>query len=415
MEIQVNELEPCKLSVRCKANFVEISDKRIEVQNAFKKAPVPGFRPGKASMDAIKLHYRQQIDDSLKRALAEDAYHNSLYEKNIRPHGAPKFSAMLLDGGSFTCDFELYTKPDFELAPYKDMEMPKPPQDKDANVMAQQMLQELRVRLGDVVPYGEDDFIQQNDNIIIDYEATIDGEKVGSLCATGEMLTIGSNHIPDFDSNLLGMKSGETREFDVHVPDTGLPSMVGKTAHFKVTLTTGAKTTPCPLDDQLAVRMGKKDFNELQEFVGAAAAARVGNSGKMALHDAIAKRLVADNTINVPNWMSLSEAQYLAHQSQLDWTTMTDVDKEKFIEMAAKNVKLSLVLDRVREKEVESQLSDQEVFDIIKKNLAQTKIDKSIDEVIQEMNRTGYLQILFSRIRDEYTMDFIVKTAKVIE
>jgi len=121
MEIELKELEPCKLSVHVKANFLEISDKRVEVEGAFKKAPVPGFRPGKASADAIRIHYRQQIEDSLKRALAEDAYHNAIFEKKLRPHGAPKFNSFLLDGGSFTCEFELFTKPDFEISPYQNM------------------------------------------------------------------------------------------------------------------------------------------------------------------------------------------------------------------------------------------------------------------------------------------------------
>lgn len=415
MEITVNELEPCKLSVHCKANFLEISDKRNEVEIAFKKAPVPGHRPNKASIEVVRMHYRQQIDDALKRALAEDAYHNALFEKKLRPHGAPKFNSLLLDGGSFTCDFELFTKPDFELAPWQDMEIPKPPDAENAEEVSQKMMQDLRVRLGDVTPYTETDFVQQGDNVIIDYEATIDGEKVDNLCATGEMVTIGSNQIPNFDTNLLGMSGGESREFDIHAPLTSLPSIAGKTIHFKVTLTTGAKTVPCPLNDDLAIRMGKKDFNELLEQVRAAAGARVANAAKMNLHDAVAKRLVADNTVSVPNWMSLSEARYLAHQSQLDWDAMSDADKEKFLEMSIKNVTLSLVLDKVRESDVESQLSDQEVFEIIKQNLAHTKVEKPINEVIEEMNRTGYLQILFSRIRDEHTMDFIVKSAKVIE
>jgi trigger factor len=415
MEIEVNELEPCKLSVHVKANFLEISDKRMEVQNAFKKAPVPGFRAGKASVDAIKVHYRQQIDDALKRALAEDAYHNSIFEKKLRPHGAPKFTNLLLDGGSFTCEFEMFTKPEVELAPYKGMELPAPDQKEDVAELTEKMLQELRVRLGDVTPYTDTDFVQQGDNVIIDYEGDIAGEPVPGLKNVGEMVTIGNNSIPDFDANLLGMASGETREFDVHAPTESLPSIAGKTVHFKVTLTTGAKTVPCPLNDELATRMGKKDFNELREHVAAAAAGRVQTTFKAAVHDAIAKRLVADSLINVPNWMTLSEARYLAHQSQLDWGLMQDQDKEKFMEMAEKNVKLSLILDKIRELEVESQLSDQEVFEIIKQNLAKTKVQKPLDEVIQEMNKSGYLQILFSRIRDENTMDFVAKAVKVID
>lgn len=415
MDIIVSELEPCKLSVQCKANFLEISDKRVEVENSFKKAPVKGFRPNKASIEAIRVHYRQQIDESLKRALAEDAYHNAIFEKKLRPHGAPKFNSLLLDGGAFTCEFEVHTKPDFTLAPYKELELPKPHQTQTADETTEKMLQELRLRFGDVVPFTDTDFIQMGDNVIIDYQGFIEGVKVDNLCATGEMVNIGKNDIPDFDSNLLGMITGETREFDIHAPDTSLPSMAGKNIHFVVSLTTGSKTTPCPLDDALAIKMGKKDFQELRDQVAAVSVNRVATSAKMATHDAISKKLVADNTIDVPNWMSLSEARYLAHQSQLDWTTISDLDKERFMELATKNVKLSLVLDKIRETEVESQLSDQEIFDIIKQNLAQTKMTKSLDEVIQEMNKTGYLQILFSRIRDEYTMDFIVKSTKLIE
>jgi hypothetical protein len=52
---------------------------------------------------------------------------------------------------------------------------------------------------------------------------------------------------------------------------------------------------------------------------------------------------------------------------------------------------------------------------MIKQNLAKSKVDRPLDDIIQEMNRTGYLQILFSRIKDEHTLDFIVKNARIIE
>lgn len=415
MKIDVTELEPCRLSIHYEANFLEIADKRAEVENAFKKAPVPGFRPGKVTPDAIRVHYRQQIDDSLKRALAEDAFHNTLFEKKLRPHGPPRFNSLLLDGGKFTCEFEILTKPDFEIPAWKEMEVPKPHGTANATELGEKMLQELRVRLGEVQPYGDGDFVQSGDNIIVDYEGSVDGEKSDVLCAEGEMINIGQNQLDGFDTNLLGMALDETREFDFTSPPGGLPSMSGKLIHFKVTLKMGSKTVPCAIDDEMAKKIGKKDLPELLEAVAQAAFARAEGMNKMAVHDAVSKKLVASVAVQVPNWMSLSEAQYLAHQSQLDWNTIADPDKEKLIEMAEQNVKLSLVLDKIRESEPESQLSDQEVFEIIKQNLAQTKVPQSLDEVIQQMNKTGYLQILFQRIRDENTMDFIVKNVKLIE
>jgi len=415
MEIQVTELESCKLAVHYEANLLEIMDKKNEVLKSFNKAPVPGNRPGKASMEAIKLHYGKQIDESLKRALAEDAYHNTLFEKKLRAHGAPRFNNMLLDGGKFVCEFEILTKPDFDLLDWKSLEIPRPHEAEGIPEVSAKMMQEMRVRLGEATPYTDTDFVQQGDNVIVDYEATLDGVKLDALSTEGEMMTIGNSPLQGFNNNLLGMVSGETREFDFMAPEGGLPSLSGKTIHFKVTVATGSKVVPCALDDDLAKKFGKETYKELEEMVGQAAFARVANMQKLHVHEAVSKKLTADTVVSVPNWMSLSEAQYLAQQSKLDWNVMQDIDKERFIVMAEQNVKLALILDKIRETTPETQLTDQEVFEVIKQNLAQTKMTQSLDEVIQQMNRTGYLQILFSRIRDEHTMDHVVKNVKLID
>lgn len=415
MQIEIKELDECKLLVHYEAGPEEILNKRAEVLKSFKKAPAPGFRPGKASMDAIKIHYKSQIEDSLKRALAEDAFHNTLFEKKLRPHGAPRFNSLLMGDGKFTCEFEMFTKPEFELASYKDLEIPKPHLPTSAIEMSEKMMQDLRVRFGESIPYEPTDFVQMGDSVIIDYDGTIDGEKVETLCAQGEMLTIGAGQLFHFDDNLLGMKIDESREFDLLIPETGLPSVAGKNVHFTVKLTMGSKNIPAPLNDDLAIKIGKKDFAELKEFVNGMALANVANAQAKAINESIAHRLINDNEFPVPQWLAVSEAQYLVNNSKLNWETLPDQDKEKFIELGRKNVKLSLILDRVREVEPEAQISDQEVFNIVKQNLAKTQVKTPLDEVMKEMNRTGYLQILFARIKDEFALSFIVKNAKMIE
>jgi len=415
MEIEVKELEPCKLSIQYVADAGEILDKRGQVLQAFKKAPVPGFRPGKGSLDAIKMHYRSQIEESLKRGLAEDAYHNTIFEKKLRPHGAPLFKSILMADGKFTCEFEIHVKPEFTLAPYLGVDIPKPHADTNEVNFAEKLLQELRVKFGEAIPYVEGDTVQTGDNVIIDYEGTLDGEKINNLSAEGEMLTVGRSQLMSFDDNLIGMTLGETKEFDLVVPEHGLPSLAGKTLHFKVTLNMGSKTEPCPLDDTLAHKLGKKDFAELREHVNGMSMTRMANNFKMQIIEAISARLVADNNFAVPNWLSLSEAQYLVHNAKADWDSMAEVDKQRYIEIAEKNVRLALILDKVRESEPDAQITDQEVFEIIKQNLVKSQTKESVDDAIKEMNRTGYLQILFSRIKDEYALDFIAKKANIVE
>ncbi len=415
MDIEIKEVEPCKLSIHYIADAGEILNKRGEILKHFKKAPVPGFRKGKASVDAIKMHYRNQIEESVKRSLAEDAYHNTLFEKKLRPHGAPKFNSLLMADGKFICDFDLAVKPDFELTKYRDFELPMPHETINSVEFTEKMMQELRVRFGTSVPYEENDFIQKGDNVIIDYVATMNGEKIDNLSAEGEMITVGHSQLTMFDDNLLGMTLGETREFDLVVPEDGLPSLAGKTIHFTTSLSMGAKNEPCPLNDELAVKVGRKDFAELKEFVVQSAAAKLSIAKKTKINEAISRVLVENHSFEVPNWLTLSEAKYLTHQSKMDWDSLADIDRKKFMEMAESNVKLSLVLDMIRDTEPEAQMSEQEVFDVIKQNILQSKTQSTPDEIIQEMNRTGYLQILFSRIKDEYTLDFITKTVRFIE
>lgn len=414
MQIEVKELEPCKLLISYEADAGQILDKRAEVLTHFKKAPVPGFRPGKASVESIKLHYRTQIEESLKRALVEDAYHNTLFEKKMKPHGAPKINSAMLVGGKFTCEFEMLTKPEFTLADYKGVEVVRPPYPHSILELTENILQELRMRFSVAEPFAEDDFVQRGNNVIIDYEGSVDGVKNDNLCSVGETLTVGASKLPNFDDNLLGMKVGETREFSLVVPEGGLPSLAGKTVDFKVTLVIGSKVVPCPLDDSLAEKVGKTTFSEVREMAQGIANAKVQEGEHQLLTQAVSAKLVELNEISVPNWISLSEAQYLAHQSRLVWDKLEDNDKELYLKLAEKNTKLTLILDRIRDEEPEAQLSDQEVFEMIRQKIVSSNPKEPVDDIIKNMNQSGYTQILFSRIKDEYTLDFVTKTMKVI-
>jgi trigger factor len=426
MQINVEEFEYCRLKVVYQAENEEILNKKSEVIKAFKKAPVPGCRPGKASETSIRLYYAKQIDDALKRALAEDAYHNTIFEKSLRPHGYPDVKNLLLTNNRFTCEFEMAVKPNFELSKYTELEVLKPSQEMSVEEKAAKIMQEIRNKCADTLPYTDTDFVQQGDSVVIDYEGSIDGVKIDSLSFNGEVFVVGCSNFILFDDQLIGMKVGDIREFEVVAPESWLPSLVGKSIHFKVTLNMGTKInfkvalnmgtkyTPAALDDELAKKMGKNSYQELQEAVNNAAAVSINNKLRTDLNNLVSSKLINDNDFVIPDFLSLSEAKYLVHSAKLDWDKLENIDKEKYISIAKNNVKLALILEKIRESEPEAQLSDQEVFDIVKNNILKSRQADNIDEVISEMSRTGYLQILFARIKDEYTLDFINKSVKFI-
>lgn len=414
MQIEVKEREPYILEVSYASGVQEVLDKKGEVLNAFKLAPIPGFRKGKAPLDVINRHYKKQVDDSLKKALLEDAFHNTLFEKKIRAHGAPKFNKADLIGNSFTCEFEMHSKPDFSLVNLEELEVVKPHFSESIPEITEKMLQEMRVRKGNNEPFSEKDRAALGDNVMLDYQGSCDGQTIDTLCAEGELLTLGRSAVKEFDESIVGMALGETKDFDIIVGDNSFPSVSGKKVHFTVTLTMGSKNIPAGLDDSLANSFGKANLAELRTAVAASATVQCANKQKELLHNAINNKLIASHSIDVPTWMSSSEAQYLAQQSKVNWEVLPKEDKEKLLKLASDNCKLALILEKVREDEPLANLSDQEVFEIVKANISKSNA-KDADEAIKKMQANGYLQILFSRIRDEHAMDFIAEKLKVIE
>lgn len=416
MQIVVEEKEYCRLNIHYEADAEQIDNKMNEVLTHFKRAPVKGFRQGKANLEVIKIQYRSQINESLKRALAEEAYHNTLFEKNIKPFGTPTFTNMMLLANKFSCDFTMNKKPDFELGKYKELEIPKQPAEQSISDMTQQMLQELRVRYGDVTTFTADDFVQMGDNLVVDYHA-FDGDiSLDTLDGTGQVLTVGKIALPGFDNALLGMKVDETRDFSILIPEGGLPSVVGKTIRFEVKLIMGSKTTPCPLNDELAKRAGKETYQELFDAVTANASTRHTEALRVAHVKQASAHLIANNDIKVPNWLSLSEAQYLVSNAKLNWELMPDVDRDKFLQTAESNVKMALILDKIRENEPEAQLSDNEVLEMLKGTIGKSNEgNQTPDQILANLNQSGYLSVLVARVRDEYTLDFILKNAVIKE
>lgn len=414
MQIEVEEVEYCRLNIHYEAAHDEIDAATTKVVDIFKKAPVPGFRPGKATPEAIKNHYKSQISESVKRSLAEEAFHNTLFEKGLKPFGPPQFTGIILTTGKFTCDFKVAVHPTFTLGQYKEIEVPAPPL-KSINEISEQIMQQVREQHGEQTPYSETDFVQTDDAIIINYSSTCDGEKIDSLSAQAEMLRVGASSIKEFDDNLLGMKVGENRIFYITVPLDGLPSVAGKQIKFDVTLVSGSKIAPAALDDELAKKLGKETFEELHAMIMQAAMGRYEMQRKGAIIAQVSAKLVATHDFKIPDWLALPEAQYIAQQAKVSWDNLPDVDKNRFITMGANNAKISLILDKIRDEEPDAQLSDQEVIDMLKTTMMKSNPEKNPDDMIKELSQNGYLQSLFVRVRDEHVLGYLASSAKIIE
>lgn len=414
MRVETNEIEYCKIHVTYKADSETVSEKIEKAVRQLRNAAIPGFRPGKAPDAVIKLKCKQQIHSYVLGEMLEQAYEDIKFKTKMKPIGQPKVTDADLKGTTFSCEIDVNKAPDFELAEYKGFEIPKPIVSVTVDEDVQKGLQELRISFGDVFPYGEDDFVEMGDQVTLDFAGTIEGEPFKGSTAEGDLYLLGENRFPGFDDNILGMAPDEEREFSIDLPTDSLDKLIaGKSVNFKVKVHMGMKKKPCPLDDELAKKCGMESLAEVKEKLHQIAEMRIKNSENNLMRQQVAKRLVERHDFKAPEWLITQEGQHLAMQSNLDWDALSDEEKEILLKSSEENVKISLILDSIREEEPEAVLSEAEAISGLKQRAAAQ--GKDPEQFVVESQKNGSLFGLVAALKDEFTMQWLVKQAKVIE
>jgi trigger factor len=414
MDIQLNDEGYCKVNVKYKADTDTVKEKRQYVAKEMAKSyEVKGFRKGKASPEVIRLSYPKEVEAYLKQEMLNQAFTDVVSEKGIKPFGGPQISSSTIEGNLFEAEFSVHTLPEFELKQYKGFEIPKYAATTTVDELSQKMLQELRTEHAEDVPYGENDFVQAGDKVVLQYHSFLDEAPIEELSSEGVILKIGQTNIPGFDDNLLGMKNEEEREFVLRTPKDFNEKFADKLITFKVKLMMGSKSNLAGLDDELAKKIGLETFASLMEEVGSVASAKLQGHENGHYQEQVGRRLIAEHDFVVPQWIADPEAKVQAQMQKKSWDTLSDEEKQKLTKDAEEGIKLSLILTKIQENEPDAQLHDDEVLKMARENLS--KYTKNPDEVMQDVINKGQLPMFFSRIRDEHTLGFVVKNSTIIE
>lgn len=411
MEVQVKDLDYCKLEVLYTADPDVVADKKEEIIASYRNQDIPGFRKGRAPDSAIRLAKAKEISVAVAEHMKAQAFDDAIFETEIKPIGYPHFDDVKITGNNFSCKMTIAKKPDFTLKDLK-FKVPRPHIEKDADTEVQESLQDLRMRFGDVEPYGDDDFVEVGDQVTIAFDANIDGKPFEGSSSEGQVYVVGQSSLKDFDDNVLGMSAGESRKFQITFPEN-YPEIGGKIAEFNVTLHMGTKRVPCALDDNLAKQCGEESLKSLQDKLDKIAKAKVNQSENIKIRQQVAAKLVEAHDFRVPDFLTDLESQHLAAQHGVDYSSLEDSEKDVFKEQAVKQVKLSLILDSVRESEPDSVMSDNEAQNALAKRAQMKGVDPK--EFFVEAQKNGSLIGMLAGLKDEYTMQWVVSQAELID
>ena len=416
-------VEGCKheLEISIPAEAVETETGKV-AKSVQEKARMPGFRPGKVPASIVRKTFASDIRQKVLENLVPIFFNAKAKEEGLRVVGTPSISDVHFHDGEplrFKAHFEVY--PEFQPAEYKGVEVPyRQPEVTDADV--DKRLEELRENKASYI--NEDPrAIQDGDYAVVSLES-IAGAEDPIKSDEVVVLIAGPETLAGFTENLRGASPGDDKEFDVTYPDEyGQEKLAGKTVRFRVHVK-GLRRKELPeVNDEFAQDLG--DFRTLGELKDALRKSILGQRETEAQREAkdrLVEKLVDANEFPVPEAFverqienrvqqrlhSLAQQGLDPKSFNLDW----DKIKEAQHDAALREVKASLILSKVAEREaigVTNDEVDREVEKIARQNR------EPLATVRKKLTEDGTMDRIASHIQTEKTLNFLFEKATKTE
>lgn len=413
MTLQVQEVELCKLNVQYAAPKEKVKAARAKVVDRIKKekVPVKGFRPGTAPDHVIELTMKSTIDSLAAKDLVAEAYNDLLFEHKIKTMFYPSVQNQSFEKDTFHCEMTVWKKPEVELVEYKGFSVPKPSTESAADLAAK-MIQNLRERYSESRPYNDGDFVQKGDKVTLDIKVECDGQPVAELTQEGSVYSVGQ--FSDLDDNLMGMVPDETRSFKISMKeDSPVESVRGKVVDFTVTLYMGMKNELPSLSDELAQKVGFSTMDQLHSHAHTSAETQLQSKEKNMLNQQVLSRLAASNKVEVPAWLVEMEAQNAAKGRGVEWKDIPVEVRKKIFTEAEQAVKLSLILDAIREAEPDTSFSERELLNSLRMKVS--GVGQNPDEFISNATKDGSIFGIIANMKDSATLDWVIKNSTIVD
>jgi trigger factor len=395
-------------------------------QHVAERTRVPGFRPGKAPRHVIdRFVGRGSVLAEAIDHLVDDAYGRALDETKIIPIDQPHVdidTTKVVEGQPVTFTATVPVRPEVQLGAYTgypfSLEIPEV-----TDEQVDQVIGELREQQATLRPVDERGAVK-GDVASVKFAGTIDGEPFEGGSADRLPLVIGEDRmIPGWEDNLVGLKIGETKGFDVTFPeDYRVEELRGKDAHFDVELLDLREKLLPDVTDEFAKSVGEVEtLDELRTEISDAMVKRADAEGRHTFGDRIIDFATANATVELPEVMVANEVeimrdelrtrlaqqrigmdQYLALAKQTPEEMATELR-----EPATRRVKTLLVLAAITEKEG-IDASDDEIEAEIASQLDRYDGDAKLSEYLTSRRGRSYLRMT---LRNRTLVDTLIERA----
>jgi len=414
-------VEGCKHSLEISVPVAEVNaETERVVLDIQKRAKLPGFRPGKATVKLIRSQFAGEIRRKVLEGLVPKYLQKQFEADNLNVVGQPDVKDVHFHEGEplrFTAEFEVI--PQVELGDYRAVEVPyHDPEIVDADI--EKRLEEIREQKADYSNIDPRPLVD-GDYAVVALESLsgVEGEPVKQEEMVLEIG--GADTFAAFTDNLRGLSPGDEKDFEVTYPENyGAPRLAGKSVKFHTTVKGIRKKNLPEVNDEFAQDVGDyRTVEELREAIRKAIFAQRQYQAEEEAKNLIVDKLVEMHDFPVPEAFVERQIKTRVEQAlramvsegvdprgaKLDWEKIREAQREKAIH----EVKASMLLSRIAERESIHATRD-EVDREVERHARQSR--EPVAAVHIKYEKDGTLGRIANHIQTEKTLNFLFEHAR---
>jgi trigger factor len=402
----VESLNPTRVRLAVEVPFEELEPSiKSAYQRIAAQVNVPGFRRGKVPPVVIdqRIGRPAVLDEAVSEVLPK-LYGQAVEDNELRPLGQPEVDVTdFADGQELKFTVEVDVRPSVTLPEWEGLQVEVDDADvTDADVDEQ--LELLRSRFGTLV--GVDRPATAGDFVMIDLEATKDGQPIEGGQATGVSYQIGSGQlIPGIDEAVTGLSAGESATFATTLQGIN----AGEEADCNVTVSAVKEQQLPELDDEFAQMASEFDtLDELRTDLHERAARVKRIEQAIAARDAVLDALLERaGEIPLPEGVVAAQVAEHLHDGHGDEEHHAEFEKD-----LRQNLTAQFVLDELV-KAQDVQVSQEELTAYLVQRAARSSVDPS--QLVQQYVESGTLPALVSEVARGKALAQVVEKAQVVD
>ncbi len=407
MKINVQSKKGLKttLSIYVDKNDIKkkLDNRLLELQN---EIDLKGFRKGKVPPLIIKKQFGKAIYGEVIDKVLKESTTKAIQEKKLKIAGQPKIDLKTFgEGKDLNFELQLDLLPEIKLQSFEKYKA----SDYSVKVGKDILDEKLNNLIKEYKSFEDkktDTKSELGDQVIFNYQATVDGKEFEGGKGEGVALELGKDlFLQGFDKQLVGVKKNDSKKITTTLPQNHpKKELANKQAVFECKITNVKSPKKNKLDDEFAKKLGAKDLLELTEQVKN----QITNQYNLALNSILKKEILdqleKNHKVEVPQNLIDNEIK----MSPSNPNTKSDNKNTKLIE---KRIKLGLILNEYGENNKIKVTEDEIRNEIQKQVKSMPGQEKFVFEYYQKNpSATQHLQ---SSIYEEKIINFIKSKIKL--